>query len=332
MNSVALVDTLPWGYDKPPTGGRTILICDSVETDGRFLLHTIASQCLPAGSNNQKRSDTISTQSKSSSSKKYHIIWINCGLKTEESILAAMKKIGCDVRMQSEMIHILNVSLPTDVVEGKEDECLKQIYRNVSKSVSSFDEYVIIVDDISELSTFFGAKIAYTFVKMLKRLVQRYTKEKDGGLVIRASHDLDQENYNIQASRNNGEQKNVTGSKILNYIGAGGMGKLCDSESFAAMEIASRYELYEIAWERALVEIADGIVDVTPLPSGFAKDVHGRLVFSGRWGGGLGWLVEEGNLAVAKPFSNSSSNTNFSTTIVNFCCSDAGVRAIRLRV
>ena len=109
------------------------------------------------------------------------------------------------------------------------------------------------------------------------------------------------------------------------------MGKLCDSESFAAMEISSRYELYEVAWERALVEMADGIVDVTPLPSGFAKDVHGRLVFTGRWGGGLGWLDEEGNTA-AKPFVNTSSNSNFSTTIVNFCCSDAGVRAIRLRV
>jgi hypothetical protein len=72
-----------------------------------------------------------------------------------------------------------------------------------------------------------------------------------------------------------------------------------------------------------LVELADGVIDVVPLASGFAKDVHGRLIFTSKWGAGLGWKKND---------NSSTAKNNFSTTLVNFCCSDAGVRAIRLRV
>lgn len=311
MNSVPLADILPWGFENPPTGGRTVLICDSSETDGRFLLHTIASQCL---------------SSKSSKKESFNIIWINCGMKTDGQIRAAMKKIGSDIRSNEELVDIVPV-IPhlSQQHAGESDllsdqDYLKKVYRQVKSKTLTMSKYMIIIDNCSSLSTYFGATLTYTFVQKMRTLIRKQSNEKDAGLVILASHDLDQEHY-IHST--NQEQRSVAGNKKLQYIGAGGRGMLHDSETMAGLELDAGYELDEMVWERALVELADGIVDVVPLASGFAKDVHGRLVFTSRLGGGLGWKKED---------KASQAKNNFSTTLVNYCCSDAGIRAIRLRV
>jgi len=367
MNSVPLTDVLPWGFDKPPAGGRTTLICDSSETDGRFLLHTIASQCLSnssSNSNSNSSSNSRTTLAASSSASllptsgnstkhtnapvnsQYNILWINCGIKTEAQIYAAMKKIGCDVRTNESLVHIMNIRIPTEEdgnITLALEIYLKGFYQDIQRKTCSMSNYIIILDDATLLSTYFGPSLTFAFVQMLKALIVIRTRktsidtsintdtcfaqvENDAGLIIRASHDLDQEHY-LHSHSTQQEQKSVTGNKVLNYIGAGGKGILHDSESLAQIELGAQYELEEMVWERSLVELADGVIDVVPLASGFAKDVHGRLVFTSRWGAGLGWKKNDDSM-----LSSSTAKNNFSTTLVNFCCSDAGVRAIRLRV
>mmetsp|Transcript_12767 Transcript_12767/g.18188 ORF Transcript_12767/g.18188 Transcript_12767/m.18188 type:complete len:150 (-) Transcript_12767:35-484(-) len=111
-----------------------------------------------------------------------------------------------------------------------------------------------------------------------------------------------------------------------------------------------------LAWERALVELADGIIDVSPLPSGYSREAHGRLIFTERIGG-KGWKKKDHHpnpnksISVVDVGGHSSRNRNstlggtrirasstsnsllkgFSNTVVNYVCDDASVRAIRLR-
>ena len=40
----------------------------------------------------------------------------------------------------------------------------------------------------------------------------------------------------------------------------------------------------ECPWERQLVEMADTVVDVVPLASGYSREVHGRLIFTSKVG------------------------------------------------
>ena len=318
MNSVPLTDTLPWGFDKPPVGGRTVLICDSAETDGRFVLHTIVSQCL---SPSKKSPSTAKKETP------YNVIWINCGTKTEGQIRQAIKKIGCDIKSNADSLYVTSIipqlceQLPEKAELGLcNEDLLKIIYQDVKRRTSSLSKYVIIIDSCSSLSTYFGAPLTFHFVQKMRTLVRKDSRRKDNSLILLASHDLDQEHY---ISSGNHAQRNVVGMKKMQYIGAGGRGIICDAESMASMELDAAYELNETAWERALIEISDGVVDVVPLASGFAKDVHGRLVFTCRQGSGLGWKKEDETSQVKKKFS---------TSLVNYCCSDAGVRSIRLRV
>ena len=91
------------------------------------------------------------------------------------------------------------------------------------------------------------------------------------------------------------------------------------------------------AWERNLVELADGIVDVMPLQSGFSLEAHGRLVFTERKGG-RGWRDAASSAAggrrlpsTARPTSSSAAGAPAFLTTVNYCCEDSSIKAFRLR-
>jgi hypothetical protein len=378
MNSIPLTDILPWG-DGPPISNqtRTILVCDSAETDGRFILHTVASQCLSSSSSSSSRNNVIPTIVGTAMNEKHYqtqkgvvnVIWINCGMHTDEQIEAAMKKIGCDLRTgnvknqnsdstKKEALHIVNIkSILNNYFSGNIQEsidgdeslnALKKTYREVSTIVKEYPKAIVIVDDATNLSLLCGASNTVSFIQTLQSFLKRASKDRhfvesetnQNGLVIRVSHDLDQEHY-IQSQ--SGIDMNVSGSKSLNYIGAGGRGMSSNffggssEQQISHLVSNCEYELGSVAWERLLVETADGIVDVMPLTSGFSRDVHGRLVFTQRLGG-IGWKDENEPTKTAsatpnvKSESTSANSRNFLTSIVNYCCSDAGVRAIRLRV
>eukprot|EP01083_Nonionella_stella_P002695 7743_1 len=308
MNSVPLTDVLPWG-DDAPSGGRTILVFDSAEADGRFLCHEIVSQCLSfnKGAKTLKGDPVIKSKAR-------NIIWLHCGTVTKNQIRAAMKRKGCDLRSNQDMVDIIMI-IPNliDSNEKNIGEYLKNIYYQVKQKVDKYAECLIIIDDATSLSIFFRSTTILSFFQKIKALVRTRANLDDGydsGLVIIASQDLNQEQYFREVTQ---EQTTVTSGEKFNYIGAE-----------QALKNDAPLKSEEICWEMALTELADGIVDVVPLASGFARDVHGRLIFTERLTGGLGWK-ETG-------YNESKSTGGFSTCIVNYCCSDAGVRAIRLRV
>lgn len=355
MNSVPITDILPWG-DSPPTGGRTVVIYDSAETNGRFLLHTIASQCLRPQSRNPSSSTLVSPSLHSSTPPNptshegcHHVLWIHCGTKTEGQLLTAMKKCGCDTRGNDDRVSILfipiiesemclenqgqkqNAKTLDPLITCDEGESLQRLYKSVHSITSQWSKYVIILDDVTFMSAYFGGHLTMVFLQKIRSLVRRQSHVKENSFILLASNDVDQENF-IHSVKDP-QDTNVTGRKIMQYIGAGGKGMLHDPESLISMELGSQYELEEVVWERALVEIADGVVDVLPLPSGFAKDVHGRLVFTVRCGGGLGWKDREGTSRIGPSRMTASAPLQkFSSTVVNYCCTDTSVRAIRLRV
>jgi hypothetical protein len=374
MNSVPITDILPWGDHSPPTGGRTILIYDSAESNGRFLLYTIAAQTLKL---QQTSSSSSSSSDNTRDDKRPHVLWIHCGTKTDSQIYAGMKKNGIDVKgtkLGESKIHILrsistdnSMLVPQILSQNNQPETntsswddekksLKLLYQRIKNITSQWSKYVIILDDASFMSTYFGGNLTFAFIQKVRNMVRKESLIKQNSLILLASNDLDQECF---AQSTNQQEKNVTGGKNMQYIGAGGKGMLNDPESLTSMELGSLYELGEMVWERALVELADGIVDVLPLASGFAKDVHGRLVFTCRRGGGLGWRDAGVGSSMSGSGSGSSSSSfsagdskrgsigrtmiggfapasstphHFSTTLVNYCCTDSGVKAIRLRV
>ena len=402
MNSVPVVDVLPWG-DTAPQGGRTILICDSVETDGRFLLYTLASQCLsPFGSNtsagavggsrsasaafrrssegiNRSRQAIVGgSASVDSESNSGNVLWLGCGANTNEQIRAAMKKIGCDVspptnkRINTSTIEEASrfkvIPIITEIEQmiskgatdgtafetyGQEDfyeTYLKQTYQKAKEWKKSCLDQVsegatlkpclVIIDNVSQLANLFGSKLVYSFVLQLRSLLIRPNTSSSTNpfsFTILCSNDMDQEYY-LATTNQEQSNKSVTGAKHSQYIGAGGRGVLLTSPELALLEQRASYELSVgedndfPVWERTLVELADGIVDVTPLPSGFARDIMGRLVFTERKGG-LGWIGDkaEDTEQRSKPNPVSIGTSKFSSQIVNFSCTEGGVRAIRLR-
>jgi len=441
-NSVPLADVLPWG-DNIPTGGRTILIYDSAETNGRFLLHTLASQfvknsCTSNSSkiqrsnnnnnyyNTVERSKSITQQQpfvkdttiNANSTSIMHrgdddhnkVFWVACGSLTEKHIFAALKKIGCDIpsslfsakspkqsSKQHSCVQVINVMLELDEMfqntnnnfhlEAENDDkynhetYIKTIYQRIqawikgeeskrpsSSSSSSSNHHLLILDNVALLSAFFGAPLTQVLIQKLRSLIRQTNNNNNNGcLTILCSHDIDQELY-IAKTAEEKQNTSVSGGKRAQYIGSGGRGTYLNSKDFSILEQNALYELEHggegleggvvtsTTWERQLVELADGIIDVVPLASGFARDVHGRLIFTER-PGGLGWRgdcpvttessqrVEHANLATktvsktskqknAMKYTNLESSNDsqlFSSKIVNYCCTESGVRAIRLR-
>mmetsp|Transcript_8230 Transcript_8230/g.12391 ORF Transcript_8230/g.12391 Transcript_8230/m.12391 type:complete len:440 (-) Transcript_8230:46-1365(-) len=439
MNSVPLTDVLPWG-DTIPTGGRTILICDSASVGGRFLLHTMAAQCLRSSSSSPPPSSSTSTnicdgttsrtvpsnpiQSSSSQSfrrnndtmlrdskqqaktKNGKVLWIHCGCSTDDQLRLALKKAGCDsasissntpqslhfhrgasssVPSQFEIINIMHdlsehyctlmegngsTQEKKDDVGDKnlddtsyQESYVKSLYFKVKQWVkesaqhsSTYSNPLIILDNVSLLSNQVGYQLTHTLIQKIQNIMineatsstsaNKEINKGIGCLAMLCSHDFDQEYY-LNSTQQSQRNTNVTGGKIMQYIGGGGRGILCNSEELAILNQQVYYEFQHV-WERSLVELSDGIIDVVPLASGFARDVHGRLVFTER-SGSLGWkdgnetqIYNTGSSSDAeRKISTSTRNkkigmsteiNSFSTSTVNFCCHDNGVRAIRLRI
>ena len=112
------------------------------------------------------------------------------------------------------------------------------------------------------------------------------------------------------------------------------------------LSLATNATVPSMVYRCGLYELADAIVDVSPLESGYARDVLGRLSFATTWSGKGWWGVSSiggGGAAVAAVAAgvNSggrSSNTNkddsnraYSSICVNYRCDDSGVRVMRLR-
>ncbi|KAL3759838.1 hypothetical protein ACHAWU_007582 [Discostella pseudostelligera] len=80
-------------------------------------------------------------------------------------------------------------------------------------------------------------------------------------------------------------------------------------------------------YRSGLYEVVDGIVDVSPLQSGFARDVLGRVAFVPTWSG-QGWW---GKARAGNASNKEDIDGAYASLCVNYRCDDSGVRIMRLR-
>ena len=387
MNSVPLTDALPSWWDQTIYNHSgysdqsfipTILINDTVETDGRFLLYTLASQYLSSST----QSSLVTSDNTKTSQEGRSVFWVACGSSTERQILASLKKSGFDVsNMNSarapttktrsgvsnvDRIKVVPVALelassildkdPTQNNPLDQKDYLKKLSKRFAswiKSDQNRRETLVILDDVSSLVQIFGSLHTMAFIQMLKRLL----KESNGGvLAFRTRLDLSTHNTQLldfQSSKNKKGQnamKNAAGNNPHYYydfcssstwLGAGGGNQISLEH-----EYNSQFTHHKILDQSMLLELAHGIVDVLPLSSGFAREVHGRLVFTERLSGEIGWYTMKsgGNKqqemtsdkvdfmrASTRRIKPQNNRSNADATIVNYFCGDQGVKVIRLR-
>jgi hypothetical protein len=328
MNTVPLTEALPWS----PTVPRNVLVCDSIETKGDFVIHTMMSQFLASSSSSSHKAAG-------------RVLYWTC--TTEQQVATSLKRMGCgDPVLMDRYIGSRRRPLPSDtnnvgnggqrltlrslttevgtrLVLASDDEeddfdpekYLKQMYKEIKEWLlkeNSVDDNTpqnqpmrwIVLDDLSTMATLLGEKLVYCFVTSLLALSHNMPGL---GTIMRCSNDVDQLAMKILAN----EGKDQSG-----WVGAGG---LYQKEHL-------KYNITQniVPWERSLETAVDAIVDVLPLPSGFSRDAHGRLIFT-ETPGGRGWGQQD-------PLRKSGCvNQVWNKLIINYCVQDSGVRAIRLR-
>ena len=264
--TVPLTEALPWDA----AGEDCIVVTDSVETDGRFVLHTIASQALAI---------------------KQNVMWLSCGPVPEALVGTALRRMGCEsaasylkqTMRRIEWKHPLAIQcIMLDLQTSKLDseQYLKGLYQRVKEWCSSdSNNTTIIVDDASVLGNLLGERIVYFFLSYLRAL-------ESCRLVVRCSNDID------NSSNQEEDSSHANSRRKADWVGAGGR--------------QSQVERV-VPWERSLIELANWIVDVVPLASGYSREAHGRLVFTAR------------------------AAASGQALVMNYCLQDTAVLAIRLR-
>jgi hypothetical protein len=135
---------------------------------------------------------------------------------------------------------------PIDVAEA----FVRNLYREVKDWLRQGTKETaaspcLILDDVSALADVVGSKLAYAFIFQIVGLLSEAGGSADSLLLIRCAGD---------------GFAPVTPS---HWVGAGG------DETEPALPIA---------WETCLCELADWVMDVLPLPSGYTREAHGRLL------------------------------------------------------
>jgi hypothetical protein len=398
---IPLQEALPWS----PDISRNFLICDSIETDGRFLLSTMAAQVLTTTGTETKTSST----STSSGKRKRKLLWISGHAATEHQILTSLKKMGCDtmgltkttssssssiLTIRSLAVEISNQILPSNNTKSDDgtsplfafdgERYLKSVYQDVKKWIqqesnptafssetatttalsddggcsSSLPPILwVVLDDVSSMGTILGDTIVYCFVDSLLTYLST-TNPTAVGSIIRCSVDFDQMAY--QRLKNEEQRGGIDQS---GWIGAGGLA--IQTEINDQLSSSQHPSSCVIPWERYLVDhstIIDGIIDVLPLPSGFSREAHGRLIFSEPpnsrrgWGGSNSGLISMKHQSLVlgitttsadaaestdsvketlsptkqnrQPQTSPSSNKNRRNKVItNYCVQDSGVKA-----
>jgi len=240
--------------------------------------------------------------------------------------------------------------------------CLRKLYGRIGAWLdesssgaqpNNNNNNLIVVDDATSLATVFGPREAEFFVRQVRSRALRCRRAGSGSggssgtsMVILCSADADQDRHLTAAAAGEGG-----GAAVVNVAGGGGSSTKSTWLGAGSDVYAVEQDYRQLvggtagpgaAWERNLIELADGIVDVMPLQSGFSLEAHGRLVFTERKGG-QGWRdvaapVPSGRRlgsSAARPTSSSSSVAAgapaFLTAVVNYCCEENSIKAFRLR-
>ena len=244
---------------------------------------------------------------------------------------------------------------------------------------SSMGPNLVIIDNGTMLSTIFGDILSNAFISSVRATLKNYSRKSsttittdaamEGGnapsttvnttnlLTIRTSSPDDGGLYQLSDEDNvmKGEKLRSEYSRLLRpWLGMGSGPSSGGETNIVQMEEQSSYlslssnsTVPSMVYRCGLYELADAIVDISPLESGYARDVLGRLSFvttwsgKGWWGGssssGAGAGVNSG-VGGSGIGSRSQGGANkddvngaYSSICVNYRCDDSGVRVMRLR-
>lgn len=242
-----------------------------------------------------------------------------------------------------------------------------------SNQPTSIGPNLVIIDNGTMLSTIFGDTLSNTFISSVRATLKNHSRKSSTSastaaaaaadvpttiinttnlLTIRTSSPDDGGLYQPTDEDNvmKGEKLRSEYSRLLRPwlgMGSGGPTGAVETNSIVQMEEQASYlslassnsSVPSIVYRCGLYELADGIVDVSPLESGYARDVLGRLSFVTPWSG-KGWWGSSnssGAAGVGVGGSNRGAgnkddvNGNYSSLCVNYRCDDSGVRVMRLR-
>merc|ERR1719362_51368 len=306
-----LSDVLPWGTQLP--SNRTILINDTVEITGKFILYYMALQYLsfPKTSLLDTFNNNVNVTN-NTNDKEPRVLWISCTTRTREEIINGLKNLKCDTAYQllkekndaTNRLYIVSIlhEISEHYFETNNDPHYHEnyfenyccsIYTKI-KNYSKKSPTLVILDDISSFSTFLGTPLTVTFLYSLQSLLNHQTC-----ITIVSSHDMIQKSFYKELSECR-RNISVTGGKPCKWIGCG-----------SVPDNATKYDI----WEQMIPELSDGIIDVIPLPSGFHREIQGRLIFTERKGG-KGWCNG------CKDRKNGS--------VYNFECKDFSVKVMKV--
>ena len=264
LSRCPIEDILPWMSQtlKPteqPESSSFTLITDRVETSGRFLLYVTA-----AGAFRSQQP----------------VLWLSFnGVYTTDLIRQGLKKIGCTlarndsvsaihenakegsspsifvdstgkVSIRSVAQEFADLTLK-DTNELKLKDFVLSIYCDVRKWIDKYasegQACLILLDDISALADLVGRKLAFAFCYQMRSLIE------NGNLTLLVRCVGDAMDSSLFVVENE-------------WIGNGGA-------DFVKNPISH-------PWETSLVELADWVVDVLPLQSGYTREAHGRLLLT----------------------------------------------------
>jgi hypothetical protein len=253
----------------------TILVTDTIEADGRFILCHLAA--VAAQMQQQLPTKSSSTAGGGPSSSSSRVLWFACGGgggTDTSTVRAAIRRLGSaagsaeTVSVQSVPAMILDEQIlmgqdrNDDDVDHDEDaisdkrlqplwEQLLSMIQDWRQQVTVSDDSLyplVIIDDMSTLAVLMGEREAYLLAYWARDL----SLEVDFHLVIRS---LGTDGTSFQTP--------------IAYFGAGGK-----QDTYTTVDDDDD-EAY--CWEAGLVELADQIIDVRPLASGYSREAQGRF-------------------------------------------------------
>jgi hypothetical protein len=387
-----LTDILPWGSpvllgsshgeaaknaSAPKHTSRTVLISDSLSTDARFLLHTLALQFL---------SSKIGPQNNDADEISGSVLWICCGSPpvTEKQIALQLRKamqhnLGDDGSSSFGSVSVANIpsELADAALQSEDKDFFHEAYlrrlhgrivywlqhgelltndnfiektksqtQNTGLPNASRRHSLIIIDGALTLATLFGDNTTQMFISSTSASLKSYTKKLNDDstksqatltniLAVRCTSPDDGGLYNItdlttiiDSGRTKGQKLRSEYSRLLRpWLGVGSAGVDDTIQIFHIEEQSHHFSLQPQSTaaflsKSGLYELADAIVDVSPLESGYARDVLGRLSFSTTWNGNGWWGRDE---------DSAGQGGNYGSICVNYRCDDSGVRIMRLR-
>ena len=215
---------------------------------------------------------------------------------------------------------------------------------------------LIIIDSITTIGSLFGDLLAQMFVSSVIASFKRFTKDvindpetgivvtnllairctspDDGGLYNIA--DLNEFDDNYNAHRTKGQKLRSEYSRLLRpWLGAGSSSESV-GHTFHLEEQSHSLSLQSqstpsFLYKSGLYEYVDAVIDVSPLESGYARDVLGRLSFTTTWGGLGWWGINNSSTKKSANKQTSSEGVRYGSICVNYRCDDSGIRVMRLR-